>query len=112
MTVQAQDTFRPETNPGSKPGPATIERCSVDGQEFIRIELDGRTLLVPPTCPHRGSPMSEASIVGEFLVCKRHGATFDLRTGAWVRGPKCGDINLMVVTDNGVRAAAGAPADA
>jgi nitrite reductase/ring-hydroxylating ferredoxin subunit len=112
MSVQMQDAVRPEANPGGKPGPATIERCLVDGQEFIRIELDGRTLLVPPTCPHRGSPMSEASIVGEFLVCKRHGATFDLRTGAWVRGPKCGDINLMVVTDDGVRTAASTATDA
>jgi nitrite reductase/ring-hydroxylating ferredoxin subunit len=74
-----------------------IEECTVDGRQFARIELDGKTLLVPPKCPHRGAPISEARVVGKFLVCGRHGATFDLRTGKWLRGPSCKDITIKVM---------------
>lgn len=81
------------------PRQGKLERVVVDGQEFVRVELDGRSVLVPPDCPHRGTPMSEATVVGDFLICSRHGATFDLRTGCWVRGPQCGDIAVKIVSD-------------
>ena len=84
-----------------------LETCVVDGKPFVRIELEGRTLLVSPKCPHKGTPISEGYVVGEFLVCRRHGATFDLRTGKWVRGPKCGNIVVRAV-DTTESGAAGA----
>jgi nitrite reductase/ring-hydroxylating ferredoxin subunit len=73
--------------------------CRVDGQDYVRIEVNGKSVLVPPVCPHRGAPMSEGYVVGEFLVCVRHGATFDLRTGGWVRGPKCDAIAIRPAGD-------------
>jgi nitrite reductase/ring-hydroxylating ferredoxin subunit len=73
--------------------------CRVNGQDYVRIEVNGKSLLAPPVCPHRGAPMSEAYIVGDFLVCVRHGATFDLRTGGWVRGPKCDGILIRPAGD-------------
>lgn len=74
-----------------------LKRCVHNGTEFVRVELDGRILLVPPACPHRGTPMTEAHVQGNFIVCGRHGATFDLRTGGWVRGPKCDNINIIIL---------------
>lgn len=44
--------------------------------------------------------MSEATIDGPFITCSRHGAMFDLRTGAWVRGPQCGNIAVRVLGDD------------
>lgn len=71
--------------------------CTVNGQEFVRVELDGRTVMVQPKCPHKGASMAEAYVAGELLICVRHGATFDLRTGRLVRGPQCADIQLFTV---------------
>jgi len=80
-------------------GSARPVACQVDGVEYVRIELQGRAVLAPATCPHRGAPMAQAYVVGDFLICVRHGATFDLRTGGWVRGPKCDGIALKTSVD-------------
>ena len=43
-------------------------------------------------CPHRGGPLAEGTLDGAFLRCPWHGALFDLRSGAHLRGPACGDL--------------------
>lgn len=73
-----------------------IDVYTLDGKQFARVHMDGKTLLLPPRCPHRGAPISDGRVVGNFIICGRHGATFDLRTGKWLRGPPCGDINILV----------------
>ena len=78
-----------------------IEPCIVQGREFARITVDGKAFLVSPKCPHRGTPITEATVIGDFLVCSRHRATFDLRTGGWVRGPRCANISVKALTDGG-----------
>lgn len=71
------------------------ERYLFDNEEFIRVELNNEAVLVAARCPHKGALLiSESKTEGPFLVCERHGATFDLRTGAWVRGPQCGNIRV------------------
>lgn len=82
-----------------EPAPPRPQPCNVDGQDYVRIEFQGKAVLATATCPHRGAPMSQAYVVGDFLVCVRHGATFDLRTGGWVRGPKCDGIAITRLPD-------------
>lgn len=72
----------------------------VDGRRYLAIEHRGRPLLVAAVCPHKGAPMSESTIEGDYIVCSRHCATFDLRTGAWVRGPKCADLAIRAAEPN------------
>ena len=71
-----------------------LETVTIDGRKFFRIQLEDRNVLVAAKCPHNGTAMSEAYVAGEYLVCRRHGATFDLRTGHWVRGPECGNLTI------------------
>lgn len=71
------------------------ERCTVNGEELLRIELDDRVVLVSSKCPHRGANMTRAYVSGQLLICERHGAAFDLRTGGWVRGPLCDAIKVI-----------------
>ncbi|MBA2676027.1 Rieske 2Fe-2S domain-containing protein [Ramlibacter sp.] len=66
----------------------------IDGRRYLAIEHRGRPLLIAAVCPHKAAPMREATIDGDYIVCSHHCATFDLRTGAWVRGPKCGDLAI------------------
>jgi nitrite reductase/ring-hydroxylating ferredoxin subunit len=76
-----------------------LEVVKVDGRDYFRVRLEHRKVLVAAKCPHNGTPMSEAYVAGEFLVCRRHGATFDLRTGGWVRGPQCGNLTIRAVDE-------------
>jgi nitrite reductase/ring-hydroxylating ferredoxin subunit len=77
-------------------------RCMVNGDELLRIELEDRVLLVSSKCPHRGADMSRAYVSGQLLICERHGATFDLRTGGWVRGPLCNGITVIEASGGGL----------
>ncbi len=96
----------------SKPGSAhdeagqrlekTGEQCTIDGRELLRIELEDRVVFVPSKCPHRGADMSRAYVSGQLLICERHGATFDLRTGGWVRGPLCDGITVVEASRDSV----------
>jgi nitrite reductase/ring-hydroxylating ferredoxin subunit len=72
------------------------------GNGWMVVRLDGRrSVEVRANCPHKGAPLAEGRIVGAFLQCPWHGATFDLRTGALLRGPKCADLEVRArVTDD------------
>lgn len=64
-----------------------------DGWMLVRLE-DGCEVQARATCPHKGAPLGEGRLVGSFLQCPWHGATFDLRTGALLRGPRCADLEV------------------
>ncbi len=38
-------------------------------------------------CPHNRVPLSSGIVSDQFLVCRAHGARFDLKTGQVMRGP-------------------------
>lgn len=48
------------------------------GEPVVLFRLpDGRSAALADRCPHRGYPLSLASLDGEHLVCGYHGFTFD-----------------------------------
>jgi nitrite reductase/ring-hydroxylating ferredoxin subunit len=61
----------------------------VDGTlaaEPLGLAVDGRTLMVSGTCPHRGGPLSVCVDGDGCITCPWHGYRFDARTGAGVGG--------------------------
>ena len=65
-----------------------------DGEDRLRVRLPHFSVAIPAWCPHKGAPLSEGRVIGTFLECPWHGATFDLRTGRRLRGPACGDLDV------------------
>jgi nitrite reductase/ring-hydroxylating ferredoxin subunit len=66
------------------------------GPRTVEVRWPDRVVTVASRCPHRGAPLVEGTVVeGRFLECPWHGATFDLRTGRRVRGPECGDLEIV-----------------
>ena len=63
-----------------------------ESKDAFTVRLGDRAVTVPARCPHRGAPLARGVVIGAFLECPWHGATFDLRTGRWLRGPKCPDL--------------------
>lgn len=58
-------------------GDVSIALCNVGGS-FHAIEN---------TCTHDGGPLGEGELDGAVIECPRHGARFDVRTGAVLRMP-------------------------
>jgi 3-phenylpropionate/trans-cinnamate dioxygenase ferredoxin subunit len=46
------------------------------------FNLDGKIYAISDVCTHDGGPLVEGHVEGECIVCPRHGARFNLKTGA------------------------------
>jgi len=61
--------------------PGTTRRVVVDGTGVLLCNVDGAIYAIEDVCTHDGGPLDQGTLEGECIVCPRHGATFDVRTG-------------------------------
>ena len=62
--------------------PGEKKIVEVDGMEVVIVNLDGVFHAIEDVCTHDGGPLGEGKLEGCQLICPRHGARFDVRTGA------------------------------
>jgi len=67
--------------------PGDKKIVEVDGVLVVLVNLDGQLYAVEDVCTHDGGPLGEGKLDGCELICPRHGARFDVRTGAATRMP-------------------------
>jgi len=46
------------------------------------FNIDGEFFAIYDVCTHDGGPLVEGELHGDVIVCPRHGARFDVKTGA------------------------------
>ncbi len=70
---------------------ATLDEIPLNGAKLVVVEdvrvalfnLDGEIYAIADVCTHDGGPLVEGEIInGHQVECPRHGARFDIRTGA------------------------------
>lgn len=75
---------------------ATVDEIPPNGRKLVTIEdervaifnLDGEFYAIADVCTHDGGPLAEGEVVNGCQVrCPRHGARFDIRTGAALSFP-------------------------
>ena len=59
-----------------------IRRFIIEGRDIILVKHDGQIYALDDLCTHDGGSLSDGSIKNNDLVCPRHGARFDIKTGA------------------------------
>jgi 3-phenylpropionate/trans-cinnamate dioxygenase ferredoxin subunit len=62
--------------------PGTTKRVEVDGTEVLLCNCDGELYAIEDVCTHDGGALDQGELEGCIIECPRHGATFDVRTGA------------------------------
>ena len=68
------------------------------GSLFVGIYLiDGRYYAIEDRCSHDDGPLCEGEREGFEVVCPRHGARFDIRTGAVLTLPATEDVEAFPV---------------
>lgn len=67
--------------------PGEKKIVEVDGILVVVINLDGEFYAIEDVCTHDGGPLGEGDMDGPEIICPRHGARFDVRTGAVTRMP-------------------------
>jgi len=60
------------------PGSLLVE---VDERPVVLIHAGGAFYALDDVCTHDGGPLSEGPVENHSIVCPRHGAKFDVRTG-------------------------------
>jgi len=67
--------------------PGAKQIVEVDDTLMVVVNLAGAFYAVEDVCTHDGGPLGEGELDGCELICPRHGARFDVRTGAATRMP-------------------------
>lgn len=65
--------------------------------------IDGDLYAVEDTCTHDGGDLAGGEVFGFEVECPRHGARFDVRTGAVTRPPAVTPIASFPVKEEGGR---------
>jgi 3-phenylpropionate/trans-cinnamate dioxygenase ferredoxin component len=69
----------------------------IDDQEVAVFHLDGAYFAIEDVCTHDGGPVAEGELVGEVIECPRHGAKFNVKTGAVVSFPATSPVPTYAV---------------
>ncbi len=80
----------------------TCKAVDVDGTQVAVFNLDGEYYAIEDVCTHDGSEISCGIVMGEEIICIRHGARFNIKTGEVTAPPAYEDIETFPVkVENG-----------
>lgn len=61
--------------------PGACRTVDADGVAIAVFNVDGRYYAIADQCSHEAEPLSGGVLLGDSIVCPRHGAQFSLATG-------------------------------
>jgi 3-phenylpropionate/trans-cinnamate dioxygenase ferredoxin subunit len=64
-----------------------VRVVTLKGRRYAVCNAGGRFYAVDDTCTHDDGPLGEGTLEGHAIVCPRHGAKFDIRTGEVLQMP-------------------------
>ncbi|HUA07982.1 MAG TPA: non-heme iron oxygenase ferredoxin subunit [Candidatus Acidoferrales bacterium] len=62
--------------------PGSAKSFTVGDREILLCNVGGSFYAIDDVCTHDGGPLDQGTLEGYCAVCPRHGATFDVRSGA------------------------------
>jgi len=72
----------------------SMTKAMVEGRAVLLARLSGEVYALDNKCPHMGGSLADGKLEDGLVVCPRHGAAFDVKTGKNARGPKIGPLKL------------------
>jgi nitrite reductase/ring-hydroxylating ferredoxin subunit len=79
--------------------PGEIKPIEAQGRKLLLAQVGDRYFAAQRKCPHLGLNLCRGSLDGQAIVCRFHGATFDLETGEIERDPKLLFIKMTAKSD-------------
>ena len=64
----------------------------VEGKSIVIFNLAGKLFAIGDVCSHDNGPVGDGEIEETEIICPRHGARFDIRTGKATSLPAVKDI--------------------
>lgn len=69
----------------------------VEGTVIAIFKIDGQFYAIEDVCTHDGAEIASGELVGDEIICPRHGARFCVKTGAVKCAPAYEDIETFPV---------------
>ncbi|MBI3465194.1 MAG: non-heme iron oxygenase ferredoxin subunit [Planctomycetes bacterium] len=83
--------------------PGGKKLLDIEGRAVALFNADGQFYAIDDVCTHDGGPLAEGELHGCEIECPRHGARFDVRTGAALCMPAFEPVaRHQVMVENGV----------
>ena len=83
--------------------PGTSRTVDVDDVIIAVFNLDGGFYAIEDVCTHDYSTLTGGQVEGEEIVCPRHGARFNIKTGEALTAPAYEPVpTFSVRVDNGI----------
>jgi 3-phenylpropionate/trans-cinnamate dioxygenase ferredoxin component len=82
-----------------KPGEKTV--VELEGVPIALYNVNGTYYATEDVCTHDGGPLADGELKGYEIICPRHGARFDVRTGKALCMPAFTPVNTYPVTIQG-----------
>ena len=79
-----------------------LKAFEVGYQKFVVAHTAEGFFAVVDECTHDSAPISSGRVRGSEIMCTRHGARFDLKTGAVTAPPAIVPIDTLTVKVDGV----------
>ena len=79
----------------------TTRRVEVDGIGVLLCNCGGTIYAIEDVCTHDGGPLDQGDLQGCRIMCPRHGAIFDVTTGAALTLPAVIPVETFTVTVEG-----------
>jgi 3-phenylpropionate/trans-cinnamate dioxygenase ferredoxin subunit len=64
----------------------------IEGKPIVIFNIAGQFFAIGDVCTHDDGPLGDGDLEGYNIVCPRHGAEFDVRTGKVMQMPAVVDI--------------------
>ncbi|MBI4345269.1 MAG: non-heme iron oxygenase ferredoxin subunit [Elusimicrobia bacterium] len=77
--------------------PGQMKIVTVAGERIALCNVNGTFYAVQDVCTHDDGPLGEGTLRGDRVECPRHGAQFDVKTGAAVRMPAIAPVRIYPV---------------
>ncbi len=87
---------------GSEIPEGEVRTFEAEGTSMAIARVDGKLYAIEDVCTHDDGPLGEGVLDGCEIECPRHGARFDIRTGAATRMPAAAPVAVFAVkVENG-----------
>ncbi|MDR7486276.1 MAG: non-heme iron oxygenase ferredoxin subunit [Armatimonadota bacterium] len=77
--------------------PGTAKQVVVDGRTIAIVNAHGTVYAIDDTCTHEEESLAEGPVVGEIIVCPKHGSRFHVPTGRVLSLPAVRPVNTYPV---------------
>ena len=61
--------------------PGNKLKITIEGNTILLANIDGSYYAIDNKCPHLGGSLADGNLEGENIVCPKHGAIFNVKSG-------------------------------